>query len=176
MRFREIGKNRFLKINFWSFLAQVRFRTIRLSGETEWQNGRSLTSVISAVTWLAAPSTARFTRRRIYCPNGDKWVLPQHKDQFVQGLQEGAAPLHEGITMEWQGLQYTDPTKRKKSAKGGILFSTISIFWWIVRCAIYGGYLGATVQMDQFNEGQIVILGSLIIMPTFLAGNIYYVL
>jgi hypothetical protein len=38
------------------------------------------------------------------------------------------------------------------------------------------GYLGATDQMDQFTEGQIVILGLLIIMPTFLAGNICYVL
>ncbi len=109
-------------------------------------------------------------------PYGDKWVLPQHKDHFVQGLQEGAAPLHEGIAMEWQGFQYKDPTKREKIAKGGILFSSISMFLWVVGCAIYGGYLGATDQMDKFDEGQIVILGLLIIMPTFLVGNICYVM
>lgn len=109
-------------------------------------------------------------------PYGDQWVLPQHKEQFIQGLKEGPQAGGGNFSLEWNDYEFIDPTKREKIAKGGIVFVVSAFVLWVTGCAVYGGYLGATDQMEAFDEEMVSILGILILLPVFLVGNILYLL
>ncbi|MEM7697988.1 MAG: DUF4328 domain-containing protein [Verrucomicrobiota bacterium] len=105
---------------------------------------------------------------------GELWVAPEHREAFAQRLQEG--DLDPSGNLNFRDYVYFDPAPREGLAKFGIIFSAAVSILWIVGCAIYGAYLGATDQLDQLDEDALTIWGLVIIVSLTTPGTVFYMM
>lgn len=107
-------------------------------------------------------------------PYGDSWVLPEHREEFAQSLQEGTSDPDGELS--WNEYVYMNPTKREKMAKGGMIFAAVVSILWIVGCAIYGAYLGAQNELEKLNEENLTYMGLAITLPATWTGMVLYMM
>lgn len=104
---------------------------------------------------------------------GDSWVLPEHKDQFVQSLEQGGSGA--SVELDWGQYTFVNPGKRAFGAKAGIIAVIIYFFFLVLGFAAYGVMISSEGG-EIPDGGQLELVGSLLGVVGVLLGQIPYMM
>lgn len=94
---------------------------------------------------------------------GNKYILPEYKEQFVQALHEGGD--RSNMDLFWTEYEFVDPGSRATLAKGGVIFGIITSVLALVAFVV--GMMSSEFD-SEFGGGSDELMVSLMVIAGFL--------